>query len=135
MRKAGYNGMITEALRKRIKLTRYQSTLFTMHYSDYVAYVKSTRGSAPVIAGAKPVNHWFGSKTFQFQNLKNLVGVQRKPKVTENLNILVVILHHEEKTETLVQTLKGDLCSNLFVIAGMVQNLLLVCNTDLVCIL
>ncbi|KAM7467801.1 hypothetical protein LguiB_015363 [Lonicera macranthoides] len=57
MRKAGYNGMITEALRKRIKLTRYQSTLFTMHYSDYVAYVKSTRGSAPVIAGAKPVNH------------------------------------------------------------------------------
>lgn len=113
MRKAGYNGMITEALRKRIKLTRYQSTLFTMHYSDYVAYVKSTRGSAPVIAGAKPVNHWFGSKTFQFQNHKNLVGVQREPKIAENLNILVVIvmcilsfkliLHYEEKTETLVQ--------------------------------
>jgi len=57
MRKAGYNGTITEALRKRIKLTRYQSTLFKMHYSDYLAYVKSTRGSAPVIAGAKPVNY------------------------------------------------------------------------------
>ncbi|XP_071738828.1 uncharacterized protein At2g38710-like [Rutidosis leptorrhynchoides] len=42
MRKAGFNGTITESVRKRIQLTRYQSTLFTMHYGDYVSYVKAT---------------------------------------------------------------------------------------------
>ncbi|KAM7268203.1 hypothetical protein ACFE04_010369 [Oxalis oulophora] len=52
VRKAGYNGAITESLRKRIQLTRYQSTLFTMPYSEYVTYVKTTRGSPPAIAGA-----------------------------------------------------------------------------------
>ncbi|GFZ05996.1 AMMECR1 family [Actinidia rufa] len=57
MRKAGYNGTITESLRKRIQLTRYQSTLFTMHYSEYVAYVKTTRGAPPSTDGAKPGNH------------------------------------------------------------------------------
>lgn len=54
MRKAGYNGTITESVRKRIRLTRYQSTLYTMHYSDYVSYVKTTRGGAPSIVGSKP---------------------------------------------------------------------------------
>ncbi|XP_073124886.1 uncharacterized protein At2g38710 [Henckelia pumila] len=58
MRKAGYNGPITEPLRRRIRLTRYQSTLFTMRYSDYVTYVKTTRGAAPTISGAKPSNYW-----------------------------------------------------------------------------
>ncbi|KAK8552714.1 hypothetical protein V6N13_121100 [Hibiscus sabdariffa] len=53
IRKAGFSGPITESLRKRIKLTRYQSTLFTMHYSDYVSHVKATRGAAPSISGAK----------------------------------------------------------------------------------
>lgn len=57
IRKAGYNGMITESLRKRIRLTRYQSTLYTMNYSDYVSYVKATRGAAPSIFGAKADNH------------------------------------------------------------------------------
>ncbi|KAL8241231.1 hypothetical protein R6Q59_014586 [Mikania micrantha] len=47
MKKAGYNGSITESVRKRIQLTRYQSTLFTMHYSDYVSYVKKTREGTP----------------------------------------------------------------------------------------
>ncbi|XP_051119924.1 uncharacterized protein At2g38710 [Andrographis paniculata] len=51
IRKAGYNGTITEQLRKGIQLTRYQSTLFTMHYNEYVAYVKATRGAAPNING------------------------------------------------------------------------------------
>lgn len=57
MRKSGYNGTITGQLRKRIQLTRYQSTLFTMHYSEYAAYVKTTRGAAPTINGAKPGNY------------------------------------------------------------------------------
>ncbi|XAR53519.1 hypothetical protein NMG60_11022108 [Bertholletia excelsa] len=57
MRKAGYNGTITESLRKRVRLTRYQSTLFTMHYSEYAAYVRTTRGAAPSVAGAKPGNY------------------------------------------------------------------------------
>lgn len=56
MRKAGYNGTITESLRKKIRLTRYQSTLFTLRYSDYVAYVKTTRGATPSINGVKPGN-------------------------------------------------------------------------------
>lgn len=54
IRKAGYNGTITELLRKSIRLTRYQSTLFTMQYSEYVTYVKTTRGVAPSVAGARP---------------------------------------------------------------------------------
>lgn len=54
MRKAGYNGVITDSLRKRIQLTRYQSTLFSMSYSEYIAHVKNTRGSVPTINGAKP---------------------------------------------------------------------------------
>lgn len=53
MRKAGYNGSITESVRSRIRLTRYQSTLFTMHYTDYVNYVKTTRGAAPLVVGLK----------------------------------------------------------------------------------
>ncbi|GAV68160.1 AMMECR1 domain-containing protein [Cephalotus follicularis] len=54
MRKSGYSGAITESLRRRIRLTRYQSTIFTLQYSDYVSYVKATRGAAPSIAWAKP---------------------------------------------------------------------------------
>ncbi|XP_074310793.1 uncharacterized protein At2g38710-like [Silene latifolia] len=53
MRKAGYNGVITESLRKRIRLTRYQSSAITMHYGEYVAYVINTRGTAPTINGVK----------------------------------------------------------------------------------
>lgn len=53
IRKAGYNGTITESVRKSIQLTRYQSTLFTMHYGDYVSYVKTTRGAAPSVSGLK----------------------------------------------------------------------------------
>ncbi|KAL3838176.1 hypothetical protein ACJIZ3_022767 [Penstemon smallii] len=52
VRKAGYNGTITEQLQKSIQLTRYQSTLFTMSYSEYIAYVKTARGAAPTIKGA-----------------------------------------------------------------------------------
>lgn len=54
IRKAGYNGPITESLRKQIHLTRYQSTLFTMQYSEYVDHVKETRGLDPTINGVKP---------------------------------------------------------------------------------
>ncbi|KAL0710959.1 hypothetical protein Bca4012_017937 [Brassica carinata] len=56
VRKAGYNGEITESVRRRIHLTRYQSTLFSMHYSEYLSYVKATRGGvAPAINGtSKP---------------------------------------------------------------------------------
>ncbi|KAL6182193.1 PREDICTED: uncharacterized protein At2g38710 isoform X2 [Fragaria vesca subsp. vesca] len=54
MRKAGYSGTITESLRKRIRLTRYQSSLYTMHYSEYVSYVKTTRSA--VASGSKSGN-------------------------------------------------------------------------------
>ncbi|KAF0930670.1 hypothetical protein E2562_034199 [Oryza meyeriana var. granulata] len=56
MRKAGYNGTITESLRKKLRVTRYQSTLYTMHYGEYAAYVKKNRGAAPEINGAPIVN-------------------------------------------------------------------------------
>ncbi|XP_072962065.1 uncharacterized protein At2g38710-like [Typha angustifolia] len=62
MRKAGYNGAISESLRKKLRVTRYQSTLYTMHYSDYASYVKTTRGAeltvngTPIINGFKPNN-------------------------------------------------------------------------------
>ncbi|XP_042451770.1 uncharacterized protein At2g38710-like [Zingiber officinale] len=53
MRKAGYKGAISETLRCRICVTRYQSTLYTMHFRDYASYVKDTRGAAPAINGTK----------------------------------------------------------------------------------
>lgn len=49
MRKAGYQGTIAEGLRRQIILTRYQSTLYTMHYNEYVSYVQLTRGSTPTL--------------------------------------------------------------------------------------
>lgn len=57
MRKSGFNGAITESLRKRIRLTRYQSTKFTIDFSEYVTYVKDTRGDVPTINGLKPGNY------------------------------------------------------------------------------
>lgn len=62
VRKAGYNGEITDSVRRRISLTRYQSTLFTMHYSEYLSYVKATRGVVHGINGtSKPATalSWF----------------------------------------------------------------------------
>ncbi|CAD5174606.1 unnamed protein product [Musa acuminata subsp. malaccensis] len=56
MRKAGYNGAISESLRNRLHITRYQSTLYTMHYRDYASYVKMTRGDSLLINGAKPIH-------------------------------------------------------------------------------
>ncbi|KAJ3689570.1 hypothetical protein LUZ61_018734 [Rhynchospora tenuis] len=56
MRKAGYNGVINDLLRKKLRVTRYQSTLFTMHYTDYASHVKSIRGMAPTINGAPIIN-------------------------------------------------------------------------------
>ncbi|XP_018476911.1 uncharacterized protein At2g38710-like [Raphanus sativus] len=51
VRIAGYEGEITESVRRRIHLSRYQTTLFRMYYSEYIAYVKATRGSvAPAMA-------------------------------------------------------------------------------------
>ncbi|KAG6513856.1 uncharacterized protein At2g38710-like isoform X1 [Zingiber officinale] len=54
MRKAGYDGAINESLRMRLHVTRYQSTLYTMHYRDYATYVEMTRGTSLSINGAKP---------------------------------------------------------------------------------
>jgi len=56
MKKAGYHGSITESLRKKLRVTRYQSTLYTMHYGEYVAYVKKNRGAAPTINGVPVFN-------------------------------------------------------------------------------
>ncbi|ESW17391.1 hypothetical protein PHAVU_007G235600 [Phaseolus vulgaris] len=56
IRKSGYNGPITDELRKDLQLTRYQSTLFTMNYREYVSYVKERRGEAPILAAAKSPN-------------------------------------------------------------------------------
>ncbi|KAG0460665.1 hypothetical protein HPP92_020561 [Vanilla planifolia] len=54
MRKAGYNGAITEALRMRLRITRYQSTIYTMHYSEYISYVKTKRGRHNQVNGVRP---------------------------------------------------------------------------------
>lgn len=48
VRKAGYRGPITESILKGIRLTRYQSTLFTLSYNDYANYVKTTRCATQV---------------------------------------------------------------------------------------
>lgn len=46
VRKSGYIGPISESMRRRFHITRYQSSLYSMHYGDYVACVKRTRGTA-----------------------------------------------------------------------------------------
>lgn len=48
VRKAGYVGPITESMRRKFRITRYQSSLYTMHYSEYQAYVKRIRGAIPL---------------------------------------------------------------------------------------
>lgn len=89
MRKAGYSGAITESLRKRVRLTRYQSTLFTLHYSEYASYVKATRGAAPYVVGGKPSNNWFFQTAFAdtaklvWPKQKNLFKLKKKRKETK----------------------------------------------------
>lgn len=56
MRKAGYNSVITESLRKRLRITKYQSTLYTMHYSEYVAHIKTSRAQYTAINGVRPIH-------------------------------------------------------------------------------
>jgi len=41
MQKAGYYGKVTDALRNTIKLTRYQSSLHTLSYQEYIAMKES----------------------------------------------------------------------------------------------
>eukprot|EP00245_Coleochaete_scutata_P006172 TRINITY_DN2037_c0_g1_i1.p1 TRINITY_DN2037_c0_g1~~TRINITY_DN2037_c0_g1_i1.p1 ORF type:complete len:211 (-),score=20.85 TRINITY_DN2037_c0_g1_i1:15-647(-) len=50
MRKAGYNGPITDSLRRKVRVTRYQSSLYTLHYREYEEFVKLTRGATPLVA-------------------------------------------------------------------------------------
>ena len=38
MQKAGYYGKVTENLRSTITLTRYQSSLYTMTYQEYILW-------------------------------------------------------------------------------------------------
>ncbi|XP_020080512.1 uncharacterized protein At2g38710-like isoform X2 [Ananas comosus] len=56
MNKAGYYGFINESLRKKLHVTRYESTLYTMHYSDYALYVEMTRGEVPGFIGSSTIN-------------------------------------------------------------------------------
>jgi len=53
VRKAGYSGPITESMRRKFRITRYQSSLYTMHYSEYQAYVKRLRGAIPLRSTVK----------------------------------------------------------------------------------
>ncbi|CAI5458092.1 unnamed protein product [Closterium sp. Yama58-4] len=50
IRKAGYNGPITDTLRRKLRVTRYQSSIFTLHYEEYVDYVQRTRGYTPKVS-------------------------------------------------------------------------------------
>nr|CAD1845027.1 unnamed protein product [Ananas comosus var. bracteatus] len=56
MNKAGYYGFVNESLRKKLHVTRYESTLYTMHYSDYALYVEMTRGEVPGFIGSSTIN-------------------------------------------------------------------------------
>ncbi|KAJ8551630.1 hypothetical protein K7X08_021645 [Anisodus acutangulus] len=84
IRKADYNGPITESLRKRIRLTRYQSTLFTMQYSEYVAYVKNTRGLAPAINVVHTkLSQFLQSQALNWRNFST-IAVQCLQKLPSN---------------------------------------------------
>ena len=49
IRKSGFHGPITESLRRKVRLTRYRSSRFTLHFAEYVDYVQRTRGYTPKI--------------------------------------------------------------------------------------
>ncbi|GAQ77747.1 AMMECR1 protein [Klebsormidium nitens] len=48
VRKAGYLGPITDVLKSKFRVTRYQSSLYTLTYAGYVDYIKRTRSVASV---------------------------------------------------------------------------------------
>eukprot|EP00850_Spirogloea_muscicola_P003273 SM000013S26442 [mRNA] locus=s13:402583:403857:+ [translate_table: standard] len=50
VRKAGYLGPISDSLRRKLRITRYQSSLYTLSYHEYVEYVLRTRGTVPSLA-------------------------------------------------------------------------------------
>lgn len=45
IRKAGYSGPITDTLRRRSRITRYQSSFCSMTYNEYVRHVETTRNA------------------------------------------------------------------------------------------
>eukprot|EP00270_Netrium_digitus_P011833 TRINITY_DN3786_c0_g2_i2.p2 TRINITY_DN3786_c0_g2~~TRINITY_DN3786_c0_g2_i2.p2 ORF type:complete len:208 (+),score=46.17 TRINITY_DN3786_c0_g2_i2:404-1027(+) len=51
VRKAGYSGPITESMRRKFRITRYQSSLFSLSYAEYVEYVERIRGCPPLPSG------------------------------------------------------------------------------------
>ena len=44
IRKAGWDGRITEDLRRSIKLRRYQSSKYSVSWEDYIAWRKENGG-------------------------------------------------------------------------------------------
>ncbi|KAJ3039016.1 AMME syndrome candidate protein 1 protein [Rhizophlyctis rosea] len=53
LRKGGFDGKITDNVRKAIKLTRYQSSKCTVTYAEYVAYKKLKRPEAVSVMNGK----------------------------------------------------------------------------------
>ena len=49
VRKSGYSGPITDSFRTKLRITRYQSSLYTMTFADYSLYVKKTRGTKGLV--------------------------------------------------------------------------------------
>ncbi|CAG8608855.1 5658_t:CDS:2 [Paraglomus brasilianum] len=52
LRKAGYTDHITDEIRKRIVLTRYQSSKYTITYEEYINYLDNM-GIVPVRGGKR----------------------------------------------------------------------------------
>jgi hypothetical protein len=54
-------------------------------YSDYVSYVRETRGAAPSINGVKHVNHWFIQQAWLKR--KRLFGMKKKKIQNQTIGV------------------------------------------------
>lgn len=46
MRQSGYMGNITESLPEGVRIIRYQTSVYSMHYTEYVTFAMKTKGEA-----------------------------------------------------------------------------------------
>ncbi|CAG8855096.1 21900_t:CDS:2, partial [Gigaspora margarita] len=44
LRKSGYNGRITDRIRNRVALTRYQSAKYVITYDEYIEHISRKPG-------------------------------------------------------------------------------------------
>ncbi|RHZ76493.1 hypothetical protein Glove_197g43 [Diversispora epigaea] len=72
LRKSGYNGRITDRIRGRVVLTRYQSAKHNITYDEYIQYTLSKKSTTP---NTKVIHHHESKKSKGSNNNKQKLMV------------------------------------------------------------